>query len=85
MEKGDWLKMNVVRLQWLQPKFLAVWKGTDLPYKLADAAAVAEHTDVYVFGGVSEDADGVIIPMKEPGSSFTRVNSLPVTLSVTSV
>ena len=56
-------------------------KGTDLPYKLADAAAVAEHTDVYVFGGVSEDADGLIIPMKEPGSSITHVNSLPVTLS----
>lgn len=45
----------------------AIEKGTDLPYVLADAAAVAEHTDVYVFGGVSEDADGFIVPMKEPG------------------
>ena len=56
-----------------------------MPYKLADAAAVAEHTDVYVFGGVSEDSDGLIVPMKEPGLSITDVISLPVTLSLRSV
>ena len=50
-------------VEFVEPGVIGKWKmARELPFPLADTAAVADHSDVYIFGGITR-VNGVEEPL----------------------